>query len=49
MNKQKGVDVVINTNTTNLRKNLFSYFDSTIEYNDIINVNTKKGECYYNK
>lgn len=43
MNKQKGVDVVINTNATNLRKNLFSYFDSTIEYNDIINVNTKKG------
>lgn len=34
---------MINTNTTNLRKNLFSYFDSTIEYNDIINVNTKKG------
>lgn len=43
MNKQKGVDVVINTNATNLRKNLFSYLDSTIEYNDIINVNTKKG------
>ena len=32
-----------NTNSTNLRKYLFSYFDSTIEYNDIINVNTKKG------
>jgi len=32
-----------NTNATNLRKNLFSYLDSTIEYNDIINVNTKKG------
>ena len=30
-----------NTNATNLRKNLFSYLDSTIEYNDIINVNTK--------
>ena len=32
-----------NTNATNLRKNLFSYLDSTIEYNDIINVNIKKG------
>ena len=32
-----------NTNATNLRKNLFSYLDSTIEYNDVINVNTKKG------
>ena len=30
-----------NTNATNLRKNLFSYLDSTIEYNDVINVNTK--------
>lgn len=30
-------------NATNLRNNLFSYLDSAIEYNDIINVNTKKG------
>ncbi|AVQ20611.1 antitoxin PHD [Fusobacterium necrophorum subsp. funduliforme] len=32
-----------NTNATNLRKNLFSYLDSAINYNDVINVNTKKG------
>ena len=32
-----------NTNATNLRNNLFTYLDSAIEYNDIINVNTKKG------
>lgn len=32
-----------NTNATNLRKNLFSYLESAIDYNDIINVNTKKG------
>ena len=32
-----------NINATNLRKNLFSYLDSTIEYNDIVNINTKKG------
>ncbi len=34
-----------NTNATNLRKNLFSYLDSAIDYNDIINVNTKKGNA----
>ncbi len=32
-----------NTNATNLRKNLFSYLESAIDYNDVINVNTKKG------
>ena len=34
-----------NTNVTNLRKNLFSFLDSAIDYNDIINVNTKKGNA----
>ena len=32
-------------NATNLRNNLFSYLDSAIEYNDVINVNTKKGNA----
>ena len=32
-----------NINATNLRKNLFSFLDAAIDYNDIINVNTKKG------
>ena len=27
-----------NTNATNLRKNLFSYLESAIDYNDVINV-----------
>ena len=40
---KEGEDIMTNTNATNLRKNLFSYLDSTIEYNDIINVNIKKG------
>lgn len=31
------------TNATNLRKNLFEYLNLAIETNDIINVNTKKG------
>ncbi|MGF6906390.1 type II toxin-antitoxin system Phd/YefM family antitoxin [Fusobacterium sp. PH5-44] len=34
-----------NTNATNLRNNLFSYLESAIEYNDVINVNTKKGNA----
>ncbi len=33
------------TNITNLRKNLFSYLDNAIDYNDVINVNTKKGNA----
>lgn len=34
-----------NTNSTNLRRNLFEYLNSAIEFNDIINVNTKKGNA----
>ncbi|MDD3350413.1 MAG: type II toxin-antitoxin system Phd/YefM family antitoxin [Eubacteriales bacterium] len=34
---------MLNTNATNLRKNLFEYLNSTLDYNDVINVNTKKG------
>ncbi len=34
-----------NTNATNLRKNLFEYLNSAIEYNDVINVNTKNGNA----
>ena len=32
-----------NTNATNFRKNLFEYLNLAIDFNDIINVNTKKG------
>lgn len=34
-----------NTNITNLRKNLFEYVNQAIEYNDVINVNTKSGNA----
>ena len=34
-----------NTNVTNLRKNLFYYLNSAVEFNDVINVNTKKGNA----
>lgn len=34
-----------NTNSTNFRKNLFEYLDMAIDYNDIITVNTKRGNA----
>ena len=34
-----------NINATNLRKNLFFYLESAIDYNEIINVNMKKGNA----
>jgi PHD/YefM family antitoxin component YafN of YafNO toxin-antitoxin module len=36
---------MININATNLRKSLFEYLNSAVEYNDVINVNTKKGNA----
>jgi antitoxin YefM len=33
------------TNATNLRKHLFDYLNSAIDFNDIIKVNTKKGNA----
>lgn len=34
-----------NINITNLRKNLFEYINQAVEYNDVINVNTKNGNA----
>lgn len=34
-----------NINITNLRKNLFEYINQAVEFNDVINVNTKKGNA----
>ena len=34
-----------NINITNLRKNLFDYINQAVEFNDIINVNTKSGNA----
>lgn len=31
------------TNITNFRKNLFEYVNQALDYNDVINVNTKSG------
>lgn len=35
--------LMTNTNATNLRKNLFDFLNLAIDCNDVINVNTKKG------
>jgi antitoxin YefM len=37
--------IMTNTNATNLRKNLFEYLNLAIDFNDVINVNTKKGNA----
>lgn len=34
-----------NTNITNLRKNLFEYVNQAVEFNDVVNVNTKNGNA----
>ena len=34
-----------NINITNLRKNLFDYINQAVEFNDVINVNTKTGNA----
>ena len=34
-----------NINITNFRQNIFDYINQAIEYNDIININTKNGNA----
>lgn len=34
-----------NTNITNFRKNIFDYINQAVEFNDVINVNTKNGNA----
>lgn len=34
-----------NTNITNFRQNVFDYINQAIEFNDVINVNTKNGNA----
>lgn len=34
-----------NINITNLRRNLFDYINQAVEFNDVINVNTKAGNA----
>ena len=34
-----------NINITNFRQNIFEYINQAIEYNDIININTKNGNA----
>lgn len=34
-----------NTNITNFRQNVFEYINQAVEFNDVINVNTKNGNA----
>lgn len=34
-----------NTNITNFRRNIFEYINQAVEFNDVINVNTKNGNA----
>lgn len=34
-----------NINITNFRKNVFDYINQAIEFNEVVNVNTKKGNA----
>lgn len=34
-----------NTNITNFRQNAFEYINQAVEFNDIVNVSTKKGNA----
>lgn len=34
-----------NINITNFRQNIFDYINQAIEYNDVININTKNGNA----
>lgn len=34
-----------NTNITNFRQNVFEFINQAVEYNDVINVNTKNGNA----
>lgn len=34
-----------NTNITNFRNNVFDYINQAVEFNDVINVNTKNGNA----
>ncbi len=36
---------MINTNATNLRKNMFELIDKTVKYNEPVNISTKSGNA----
>lgn len=44
-NVRIGGDSMLNTSITNLRKNLFSFFEQTIKFNEPVNVTTKEGNA----
>ena len=39
------VSVMLNTNVTNFRKNIFGMLEQTIKYNEAINISTRDGNA----
>ena len=44
-NKNRKVIKMTNVNITNLRKNIYEMIETTIEYNEPLNITTKKGNA----
>lgn len=36
---------MVNINITNFRKNIFSFIEQAIKYNDVVNISTKNGNA----
>jgi len=41
----KEVSIMLNTNITNFRKNIFGLLEQTIKYNEPVNISTKDGNA----
>ena len=41
----KEVSIMLNTNITQFRKNVFAMLENTIKYNEPINISTKSGNA----
>ena len=39
------LEIMLNTNITNFRKNIFSMLEQTIKYNEPVNISTKDGNA----
>lgn len=44
-NVHVGDGTMLNTNITNFRKNIFSFFEQAIKYNESVSISTKDGNC----
>jgi len=40
-----GVSIMLNTNITNFRKNIFGLLEQTVKFNEPVNISTKEGNA----